>query len=128
MTTHPGAKLVVRGPKGYARVAWSDYLFLRDRVQRHLENGVQSERFATLHALERAASARFQLVEAARLRAEVLEAWRALRELEPLHGAIGADTSSQVDAGRFLRVVLAATEGVSDREKLLVAFEQGQVP
>jgi hypothetical protein len=122
----PSAQLVIRGPRGYAKVAWSDYVRLRDDVQEQLENGAPSERFSSLHALERAFGARFALVEAARLRREVLDAWQAL-QVEPISSVLDGD-QARLAAQRFLRAVLTSTEEVGESDKLLIAYEPGPIP
>ena len=121
---NPSAQLVIRGPRGYARVAWSDYALLRDDVQQQLEKGAPSERFSSLHSIEQAFGARFAIVDAARLRKEVLDAWRELREVE-LPNAL-EPVQVKLAAQRFLRAVLTSTDGIGESDKLLVAFERGQ--
>jgi len=84
----------IRGPSGSAHAPWSSYAALRDNVQHHLEDGIPSDRFQALHALEVAVDRGHIEVSAARLRGEVLRAWYALGGLELRDGAISLRTRS----------------------------------
>jgi len=70
--------LLLVGRAGSCACDWSGYALLRDNVQHYLEAGEATERFAALHGIERAVDSGQCLVEAARLRGEVLRAWYAL--------------------------------------------------
>jgi hypothetical protein len=71
-------KLLLCGHAGSRACDWSGYALLRDNVQHYLEAGEPTQRFAALHGIERAVDSGQCLVEAARLRGEVLRAWYAL--------------------------------------------------
>jgi hypothetical protein len=65
---------------------------IRDNVQHLVENGIPSERFAALHEIESAVDGETCIVPAARLRAEVEQAWRALRGLRLRQAAVSLRT------------------------------------
>jgi len=71
-------KLLLIGRAGARTCEWSGYALLRDNVQHFIEDGEPSERFASLHALEKAVDQGGTVVDAACLRGEVLRAWYAL--------------------------------------------------
>jgi hypothetical protein len=71
-------KLLLVGRAGSRACDWSGYALLRDNVQHYLEAGEPTERFTALHGIERAVDSGQCLVDAARLRGEVLRAWYAL--------------------------------------------------
>jgi hypothetical protein len=85
-------QLAIRSAHGTVKTHWSDYALLRDNVQHYLENGAPSERFAALHGIERAVDGHFAVLDAARLRGEVLGAWFALKKLDLESSAVSLRT------------------------------------
>lgn len=71
-------KLVFTGRSGAGLCDWESFALLRDNVQHFVEGGVQSGRFSALHGIARAVDGHSCVVDAVRLRLEVLQAWRAL--------------------------------------------------
>jgi hypothetical protein len=107
-------KLVFRGARGAVWTSWSDYALLRDNVQHYVERGVPSERFAALHAIERAVDGRVELLDAARLRGEVLSGCDALGELALSDSAVSLRTRALLSGSQIPPVrgtVLAAKAG-----------------
>jgi hypothetical protein len=84
--------LAIRGAHCTVRTNWSGYALLRDNVQHYLENGAPSERFTALHGIERAVDGHFAVLDAARLRGEVLGAWFALKKLNLESSAVSLRT------------------------------------
>jgi hypothetical protein len=71
-------KLLLVGRAGSRACDWSGYALLRDNVQHFIEGGEPTERFAALHGIESAVDGGRCVVDAARLRGEVLRGWYAL--------------------------------------------------
>lgn len=71
---------------------WGSFALLRDNVQHYLEDGKPSERFRALHAVESVVDNGQREVDAARLRGEVLLAWRALWRVDMASAAISLRT------------------------------------
>lgn len=84
--------LRISGPTCSRSCTWNCYALIRDNVQHLLENGVPSERFAALHAIESAVDGETCIVSAAQLRAEVEGAWHALRGLRLRQAAVSLRT------------------------------------
>jgi hypothetical protein len=105
-------QLAFRNAQGSVRTSWSDYALLRDNVQHYLENGAPTERFAALHGIERAVDGRHAVLDAARLRSEVLGAWFALKKLDLESSAVSLRThlvlSGSVPPPRVRGTLLAA--------------------
>jgi hypothetical protein len=125
-------QLVFRSARGAVRVRWADYALSRDFVLEHLEQGHPSERFAALHSIGRAAEGRFEFVDAARLRGEILRAWSALRRFDFAESAVAPrsaaarDGSVQTMLGRFIGAVMTITEHALDGDTLVVAREEAR--
>jgi hypothetical protein len=123
-------QLVFRTARAAVRVRWADYVLSRDFIQEHLERGHPSERFAALHTIGRADVGRIEIVDAARLRGEVLRAWSALRRFDFAESVVVPRTGSARDGcvqamlGRFIGGVMAITEHALDGDTLLVAREE----
>jgi hypothetical protein len=78
---------------GRSRVCdWASFALLRDNVQHFLECGGVTERFSALHQIERAVDEGVALVEAPRLRGELLRAWCALWGIHLSDAAISLRT------------------------------------
>jgi hypothetical protein len=92
-------RLVISTPGGARACDWESYALLRDNVQHYLEQGVPSERFAALHAIELAVDEGVQRVDAARLRGEVLRAWSALWDIELQDAAVSLRTHAILTDG-----------------------------
>ena len=85
-------KLLIKGQAGTRVCDWESYALLRDNVQHYLENGEASWRFPALHGIERAVDTGAQVVDASRLRGEVLRAWCALWKVRLDEAAISLRT------------------------------------
>jgi hypothetical protein len=109
---------------------WIGYAMLRDDVQRLVEGGVPTERFAALHEVERAVAYGGCTVDAARLRADVLRAWYALWMIPRVRavavagegpllpdGSAGWEPVSDA-AKRFVAVVLELTEHAVEGDRI----------
>lgn len=88
----PYLLLVFEGSGRTQSCGWEGYALLRDNVQHYLENGQPSARFSTLHSLEAALDGRATLVNAARLREELLSACQVLWQVPIKHAAISIRT------------------------------------
>ena len=110
-------QLAFRNTQGTVRTNWSEYALLRDNVQHYLENGAPSERFAALHAKERAVDGQVAVLDAARLRGEVLGAWYALKKFDLESTAVSLRThlllSGLLPPPRVRGTLLAARAGWS---------------
>ncbi len=79
--------------RGASRVCdWSGYAVLRDNVQHFIEGGQPSERFAALHSLEAAVDSGRAVVDAAKLRGEVMRAWYGLAQKTAQQAALSLRT------------------------------------
>jgi hypothetical protein len=96
-------KLVFTGRAGAGLCDWESFALLRDNVQHFVEGGLQSGRFSALHGIARAVDGDACIVDAVRLRLEVLQAWSALWSVR----VDGAAVSSRTRAIREHRVVPA---------------------
>ncbi|HYQ30720.1 MAG TPA: hypothetical protein VER04_25990 [Polyangiaceae bacterium] len=85
-------RLVVSGRSEVRDFDWESYALLRDNVQHFVEGGAPSGRFRALHALAAAVDRESCVVDAVRLRLEVLQTVAALREVPLEHAAISART------------------------------------
>lgn len=112
-------KLVIEGRAKRRICDWESYALLRDNVQHFLERGAPSPRFLALHSIERAIESGEQVVDAARLRGEVLRAWTALWEVPLAHAAVSLRT----------RAILTGSRRSPSRRATVVAARVGwQVP
>lgn len=71
-------KLSITGRAGTRVCDWESYALLRDNVQHYLEGGEPSWRFPALHGIESAVDEGARVIDASRLRGEILRAWCAL--------------------------------------------------
>lgn len=85
-------KLVITGRAGAGLCDWDSFALLRDNVQHFVEGGVQSGRFSALHGIARAVDGHPCLVDAVRLRLEVLQAWSALWPVSVAGAAVSSRT------------------------------------
>ncbi len=85
-------KLVIEGRAGTRICDWESFALLRDNVQHYIEGGAPSARFAAMHEIERAVDEGEHLVDASRLRGEVLRAWTALWKVRLEEAAISLRT------------------------------------
>jgi hypothetical protein len=85
-------KLVIKGRAGRRVCDWQSFALLRDNVQHFLESGEPSSRFQALHGIELAVDEGSYVVDAARLRGEVLRAWVALWKVRLDSAAISLRT------------------------------------
>lgn len=85
-------KLVIKGRAGRRVCDWQSFALLRDNVQHFLENGEPTSRFQALHGIELAVDEGSYVVDAARLRGEVLRAWVALWKVRLESAAISLRT------------------------------------
>lgn len=104
-------RFFMTGPSGSWRVPWTSYAVLRDTVQHYLERGTPSDRFQALHALEVAMDHGSHRIDAARLRGEVLEAWRGIGALRVEKAAVSARTRNILATVREARDVRRSTLG-----------------
>jgi hypothetical protein len=89
-------KILIEGSRGGVSIDWSDYALLRDNVQHFLEGGHPSARFAAIHALEQAIDSGRTVVDAPRLRGEVLGACYGLRNLDLQDCAVSLRTRARL--------------------------------
>ena len=87
-------KLAITGRQGAGLCEWDDYALLRDNVQHYVEAGTQGGRFRALHGIASAVDGRQCVVDAVRLRVEVLQAWEALSETNLEQAAVSTRTLS----------------------------------
>lgn len=85
-------KLVFIGRAGAGLCDWESFALLRDNVQHFVEGGVESGRFSALHGIARAVDGDAYLVDAVRLRLEVLRAWSALWPVKVDDAAVSSRT------------------------------------
>jgi hypothetical protein len=85
-------KLIISGGSATRTCEWSGYALLRDNVQHFLEDGEPTARFSALHSIERAVDDGEGVVEAGRLRGEVLRAWYALSRIRLQDAAVSLRT------------------------------------
>lgn len=85
-------KLVIEGRAGRRICDWESFALLRDNVQHYIEGGAPSARFAALHEIEHAVDEGERVVDASRLRGEVLRAWTALWKVPLEEAAISLRT------------------------------------
>lgn len=99
--TNVGARLELRlsGATGERACDWRAYALLRDNVQHYAEQGRPSERFFALHSLEKAVDGGALVVDAARLRGEVLRALSVLRGRSLQDAAISVRTRAKLTGG-----------------------------
>ena len=88
-------RLVVTGRGESRDFDWESYALLRDNVQHFVEGGAPSGRFRALHSLSTAVDRESCLVDAVRLRLEVLQTVAALREV-PLERAAVSDRTHEI--------------------------------
>jgi hypothetical protein len=93
-------KLILVGEAGSGACDWSSYALLRDNVQHFIEAGESTERFSALHGIERTVDRGACLVDAARLRGEVLRAWYALRDIPLSRAAVSLRTRAILTGSR----------------------------
>lgn len=87
-------KLVFTGRAGAGLCDWESFALLRDNVQHFVEGGAQSGRFSAMHGIARAVDGDAYVVDAVRLRLEVLQAWSALWPVSVDDAAISSRTRS----------------------------------
>jgi hypothetical protein len=75
-------RLVFRNSVDSRECDWESYALLRDNVQHYIERGRTSSEFEHLHSIARAIDTGKCLVDALRLRTEVLRAASALRSVQ----------------------------------------------
>lgn len=85
-------KLVIEGRAGRRICDWESFALLRDNVQHYIEGGAPSARFAAMHEIEHAVDEGERVVDASRLRGEVLRAWTALWKVPLEEAAISLRT------------------------------------
>jgi len=85
-------KLVIEGRAGRRICDWESFALLRDNAQHYIEGGAPSGRFAAMHEIERAVDEGERIVDASRLRGEVLRAWSALWKVPLKEAAISLRT------------------------------------
>jgi hypothetical protein len=95
-------KLVIEGRAGQRVCDWESYALLRDNAQHFIESGTSSARFCALHEIERAVDCGERVVDAARLRGEVLRAWIALWHVPLEDAAVSLRTRAILTRSRRL--------------------------
>jgi len=85
-------KLVIEGRAGKRICDWESFALLRDNVQHYIEGGAPSARFSAMHEIEQAVDEGERIVDASRLRGEVLRAWTALWKVPLEEAAISLRT------------------------------------
>ena len=94
-------KLVFTGRAGAGLCDWESFALLRDNVQHFVEGGMQSGRFSALHGIAKAVDGDACVIDAVRLRLEVLQAWNALWPVR-VDGAAVSSRTRAVREGRAL--------------------------
>ena len=94
-------KLVFTGRTGAGLCDWESFALLRDNVQHFVEGGVPGGRFSALHGIAKAVDGEACVVDAVRLRLEVLQAWSALWPVRVDDAAVSSRTRA-VREGRAL--------------------------
>lgn len=110
------------------RCEWPSYALLRDNVQHFLENGSVTDRFSALHAIEAAVDDGAALVDAAKLRGEVMRAWCSLWQVELSNAAISIRTRARMTGLSTRSTVVGTLLASSAGWALPVAEESGRVP
>lgn len=87
-------KLAITGRQGAGLCEWDEFALLRDNVQHYVEAGTQGGRFRALHGIASAVDGKPYVVDAVRLRIEVLQAWEALSGTNLEHAAVSTRTLS----------------------------------
>jgi hypothetical protein len=95
-------KLLIRSRSGSRVCDWQSYALLRDNVQHFLEDGQPGDRFPALHDVEHAVEGDPQVIDAARLRGELLRAWCALWKVRLESSAISLRTRAILTGNREL--------------------------
>mgnify|MGYP001546915097 CR=1 FL=1 len=85
-------QLVFTGRVGAGMCDWESFALLRDNVQHFIEGGVQSGRFSALYGIARAVDGASCVIDAVKLRQEVLQAWRALWPVKVDDAAVSSRT------------------------------------
>jgi hypothetical protein len=98
-------KLFITSKTGTRICAWHSYALLRDNVQHYLERGEPDGRFPALHGIECAVDNGQHLIDASRLRGEVLRAWSALWKMKLERAAISLRTRALLTGNSHLPAI-----------------------
>lgn len=120
-------RLVFTGRAGAGLCDWDSFALLRDNVQHFVEGGVQSGRFSALHSIARAVDGDRCVVDAVRLRLEVLQAWSALWPVRVESAAVTTRTRA-VRRGRPVPAAGSVTERAIAEVDLLPFARQTSLP
>jgi len=85
-------RLIVETAEGTRAFSWEAYALVRDNVQHFVEYDRPNGRFQALHGIEQAVDGGFSVVDAARLRGEVLRALFALGRISLDDAALSTRT------------------------------------